>query len=69
MESITEFFDSRVTFRMHNHRLVVVRDLSSRLGINTDHVAPRPDGIHQLLEIPFVLAADGDIIGHLIEDV
>ena len=69
MESIAEFLDCRVTFRMHNDRLVVVRDLSSRLGINTNHVTPRPDSIHQLLEIPFVLAAYGDIIGHLIEDV
>ena len=69
MESITEFLDCRVTFRMHNDRLVVIRDLSSRLGINANHVTLRPDSIHQLLEIPFVLAADGDIIGHLIEDV
>mmetsp|Transcript_43004 Transcript_43004/g.91446 ORF Transcript_43004/g.91446 Transcript_43004/m.91446 type:complete len:363 (+) Transcript_43004:336-1424(+) len=69
VDPIAKLLHGRVALRVQYDRLVVIRYLSLGLGVYPHHVAPGPYLLHELLQIPLVLRRDGDVVGHLIQDV
>lgn len=69
MDPITELFHGRILFWMQYDRLIIVRNLSLRLCIYSQHVAFLPYLFHKLLEIPLVTRRYRNIVGHLIKDI
>mmetsp|Transcript_39723 Transcript_39723/g.73231 ORF Transcript_39723/g.73231 Transcript_39723/m.73231 type:complete len:201 (-) Transcript_39723:272-874(-) len=69
VQPVAELFDGGVSLRMQNDRFLVIRDLSLWLRVDSEHVATRPNLLHQLLQIPLMLRRYRNIIRHLVQNV
>mmetsp|Transcript_2247 Transcript_2247/g.2888 ORF Transcript_2247/g.2888 Transcript_2247/m.2888 type:complete len:298 (+) Transcript_2247:79-972(+) len=67
MQAITKLLDGRVTLRMQDDGLLIIGHLAFRFSIDPNHVTPRPNFLHQLLQIPLIRARDRHVVRHLIE--
>lgn len=68
MKPITKILYSRC-MRMQNNWGAIIRNLSLWFRVDTDHLSVVPNRFHQLVQIPLVCSADGDMMRHLIDDV
>jgi len=56
-------------FSVENDWRLVVRDLTLRLGVNSNQTQILPNLGHQFVHVPFVLSGNGDIVGDSVEEV
>jgi len=68
MDPVTEV-EQRAMFARDNDWRLVVRDLTLRLRVNSNKIQVVPNLFHELVKVPLILSADGDIMGESVKQV
>ena len=68
MDSVTEVAHCAPCAR-NDDRCLIVWNLALGLRVYTDQVEVVPHLLHELIKVPFILGADGHVVGELIKEV